>query len=410
MFVTKKRGDVSIPLQAVRVGALLYMLFAGVLSLQAQTDAGTSAGGGKTEPDVVIFNDGEKLIGHLERAVGTSIVFKSEMAGEITVDASKIKELHTSEKFAVIGKTVALRKHLNASSIPQGTISIANGSVQVVPAAQAPAQTIPLANTGYIVNDSTFTKNLLTRPGLLEDWKGSATAGASLVEATQTNRTITSAVSLVRTIPGENWLQPENRTSINFNSAYGSLSQPTTPTIKTSLFHADTERDEYFSPRLYYFGSGAWDHNISQALDLQQTYGGGIGWTVIKDAIQQLDLKASVDYINQMFNPALEAQATGTIPVNVLPAYSMSLIGSVFSETYSRKLPKTILLNQFLTITPSWNNLDAYTANAGLNLTLPLYKRLGVTAGTIDTFLNDPPRGFKKNSFQFTAGVTYSLP
>ena len=40
---------------------------------------------------------------------------------------------------------------------------------------------------------------------------------------------------------------------------------------------------------------------------------------------------------------------------------------------------------------------------------MPFYKRLNLTAGTIDTFLNDPPPGFKKNSFQFSTGVTYTL-
>ncbi len=399
----------SIGLRCLRFSLLGCALVTGAFCLRAQNADNTPAKNAKPAPDVLVFNDGEKLIGHLERAVGTSVVFKSDMAGEITVDASKIKELHTSGKFAVIGKTVTLRKNVNAASIPQGTVSIADQKVQVSPTAQAPAQTIPMASTGYIVDENTFNKNLLTRPGIFQDWTGSATAGASLVLATQKNRTITSAISLVRTVPGENWLQPENRTSLNFNSAYGSLSQPNTPTIKTSLYHADIERDEYFSPRLYYFGAGAWDHNISQGLDLQQTYGGGIGWTVIKEAVQQLDVKASLDYINQMFNPALQAQATGAIPVSVGPPYSMSLIGSVFSETYSRKLPKSILLNEFLTITPAWNNLNAYSANAGLNLTLPLYKRLGVTIGTIDTFLNDPPRGFKKNSFQFTAGISYTV-
>ena len=43
-------------------------------------------------------------------------------------------------------------------------------------------------------------------------------------------------------------------------------------------------------------------------------------------------------------------------------------------------------------------------------LTLPVYKRLSVAVNTLDTFLNNPPPGFKKNSFQFTTGVTYTLP
>jgi hypothetical protein len=34
---------------------------------------------------------------------------------------------------------------------------------------------------------------------------------------------------------------------------------------------------------------------------------------------------------------------------------------------------------------------------------------LSVALAALDTFLNDPPPPFKKNSFQFTAGLTYAL-
>ncbi|PYT33030.1 MAG: hypothetical protein DMG58_08755, partial [Acidobacteria bacterium] len=42
-------------------------------------------------------------------------------------------------------------------------------------------------------------------------------------------------------------------------------------------------------------------------------------------------------------------------------------------------------------------------------LTMPLYKRFSFSLSTIDTFLNNPPPGFKKNSFQLTTGLSYTL-
>lgn len=60
--------------------------------------------GTKPRPDVLVFVDGEKLIGHLERASGSSVVFKSDMAGEVTVEWSKIQELRSPQKFAAIPK------------------------------------------------------------------------------------------------------------------------------------------------------------------------------------------------------------------------------------------------------------------------------------------------------------------
>ncbi len=63
----------------------------------------------------------------------------------------------------------------------------------------------------------------------------------------------TGAVSLARAIPTESWLEPASRTSLNLSAAYGEVSEPATPTIKTAIFPGDLERDEYFSPHSYLF-------------------------------------------------------------------------------------------------------------------------------------------------------------
>lgn len=91
-------------------------------------------------------------------------------------------------------------------------------------------------------------------------------------------------------------------------------------------------------------------------------------------------------------------------------ASNLNLVGSVFAERYNRTLPHGIALTEQLSVTPAWNDTRAYSAVAGAGLTLPVYKRLSLAVNSLDTFLNDPPPGFKKNSFQFTTGLTYTLP
>jgi hypothetical protein len=73
------------------------------------------------------------------------------------------------------------------------------------------------------------------------------------------------------------------------------------------------------------------------------------------------------------------------------------------------KLAHKMVFNQGATITPAFNQSNAYSAVATAGLLLPVYKRFGFSVGTLDNFLNDPAAGSKKNSFQFTAGVTYVL-
>jgi hypothetical protein len=347
----------------------------------------------KPEPDVLIFSDGEKLIGHLVRAGADKVTFKSDMAGEITVEWKKVQELHTSDKFAVVGKNVKLR-HREEDGIPKGTITMKDQKIEVTPDGGHPPQTMAIADTANVIDVPSFEKSL-HRPGFFEDWKGGFTGGASLVEATQDSTTLTGSVALVRAIPTESWLDPSNRTLVNFSAAYGKVTQPGTPTVKTSILHADGERDEYFTERVYAFGQVAYDHNFSQGLDLQQAYGGGVGWTVVKTASQTLDVKASIGYVDQKFQES---------------ASNQSLVASTFAERYNRTLPHGILFAEQFSGNPAWNNTRAYSAVATAGLAMPVYKRLSLAVNSTDTFLNDPPPGFKKNSFQFTTGITYTLP
>jgi Protein of unknown function, DUF481 len=347
----------------------------------------------KPGPDVLIFIDGEKLIGHLERATDSSVVFKSDMAGEVTVDWSKVQELRSPERFAAIPKGLKLRRSEDASKVPQGTVTVTGQKVEITPRPEASPQTIPLGNVTALVPQTNFER-AFHRSTFSEGWSGGATAGLSLTEATQKNQTFTAAVNLVRAVPSENWLDVRSRTIFDYNEAYSKLTQPATPAIKTSLFHIDGEHDWYLSSRLYTFVGAAFDHNFSQGLSLQQTYGGGLGLVVFKTDIQEFDVKASLDYINQRFQ---------------ISALNKSLLGSIFAESYTEKFAHGISFTEQAGITPAWNDTSAYSAFASAGLTFPVYHRLGVTLGALDGYLNDPPPGFKKNSFQFTLGATYSF-
>jgi hypothetical protein len=377
--------------------SLAGIFFFGLASMMAvpHLEAQAAKPDAKTEPDVLIFTDGEKLIGHLVRSTGGSVTFKSDMAGEITVEWSKIKELSTHQPFAVVQKDVKLHRHEDASVVPQGAIAMSGEKIEVNAGPGHATQSVPIADAAYVIDQPTFQKAVLRSPGFFAAWKGAITAGASLIEATQSSQTFNVAVNLIRAIPTENWLDARNRTTADFSAAYGKLTQPNTPNLRTAIYHADGERDEYFSPRFYAFGQLAYDHNFSQGLDLQQTYGGGVGWTVIKKSNQTLDLKSSLSYVDQEFQTS---------------AFNQNLLASTFAERYDTKLFHGMLFTEQLSATPAWNHMNAYSAAGSAGITMPVYKRLSLSIGAIDTFLNNPPPGFKKNSFQFTAGVTYALP
>ena len=365
------------------LAALLLMVMGGPRSLLAQDKAA------KPIPDVIIFTNGDQLSGQLVRQTGKSVVFKSDMAGEVKVTVDQIRELRSSGSFALLRNDVPVMR----ASVETGTVSIEDGDLTIANPSAEPL-TIPVARISYLIDQATYDKDVARKPGARAGWNGTFSAGGSLVRATQNNQTFTGSVALVRSIPTVPWLPPKNRTIFDANEAYGKVTQVGKPYVKTNIFHGVGERDEYFSPRFYALAQSTFDHNFSQGLDLSQTYGAGIGLTIIQRPMEQLDVKTDVHYLKQQFQT---------------PASDKDLIGSTFAEAYRRSLPRRIMLNQQLSLIPAWNNLSAYSAAASANLTLPVYKRFSLAVGTIDNFLNNPAVGFKKNSFQFTTGLTYTL-
>jgi len=187
---------------------------------------------------------------------------------------------------------------------------------------------------------------------------------------------------------------------------YGKQTSPANPlpgpdvVVKTNIFHADAERDEYFSTAFYGLGQVRSTTTYAQGLDLQAVYGAGIGWTPVKTPKQQLDVKADLHF---------ETQQSFSLTEGVPPTPTLNLVGSTFSEAYHRNLPRKFIFTETANILPAWNQFSAYSANASVAIAMPLFKRLGLQFSTTDNFLNDPGVGFKKNSFQFVTGVTYTL-
>ena len=352
----------------------------------------------KPPPDVIVFTNGDQLSGVLERGVGNSVIFKSDMAGEITVSLDKVKELRSTGSFAVLRKDVPVSR----KTVTPGTILYGDGKLTVA-APLGGAETLPEAQIAYIIDQPTYDKELERKPGPLYGWNGAVNGGTTIVRSTDNGSTFTAGIALVRAIPAVPYLPARNRTSVDLQETYGKLTSPvipqtappTPPSVAlTSIFHTDAERDEYFSPRFFALAQTSFDHNYSQGLNLQQVYGGGIGWTAIKTAKQQLDVKTTVQYEKQAFQTA---------------SSNLDLIGSTLSEAYHRNLPRKLVFTESLSALPAWNNSNAYSANALVGLVMPVFKRLSLAITSTDNFLNDPSVGYKKNSFQFVTAASYTL-
>jgi hypothetical protein len=394
-----------------RVDRALFLLagaiLAGALSSPAQTKPAP-------DPDVLILSNGDTLHGKFVSAIQDKVTFHSDVLGDLSLSWDKIKELHTSEKFAMMDKNVKLHGRKSTGPIPTGALSMENQAVTLQPSDAPAPPSIPVKDVQFVMDYATLDKQMNHEPNLFTGWNGAATAGATLVTATENQYTFSGGIGLVRAVPTVSWLNPRDRTSIDFTGSFGKITEPgytippvppsTTPTVvapttnKSAIYHADAERDEYLSARFFALGQTAFDHNYGQDLDLQQVYGGGFGWTVLKSPKQEADLKGTVQYEKQQF---ISGASSG----------NQNLIGSTFGASYLLHT-KILTLTQGLAFIPAYNNPRAYSATETDTFAFPAYKRLSFSVGTLDSYLNDPPVSLpptKRNSFQFTMGLTYSI-
>ncbi len=358
-------------------------------------------------PDTITFNDGEQLAGKLISILGGKVTFHSDILGNVTVPLEKVKALNTARPFAVVEKNQRVTRKTAVEQIPVGNVALKDKSVSVSPP-HAAEKSFPANQIGSLLDAATFNREVRNESDFLYGWAGSITLGASLVDATNSTQTYTGAVALVRSIPTIAWLPPSSKTTLNLSGTYGLAKNPEIITggeiyqaasiSKTDILHGDVEWDKYVSPVIFGLVNASADHNFGNGLQLQQAYGAGLGWSIIKRPKETFDIKATLLYQQQQFYNGLES-GLGTPSVN--------LIGADLNESWSRTFAHNVKFNEYITLTPTFNVVQAYSAVGNANFVFPVYKKLNFTLSSTDNYLGDPPEGFRRNSFQFTAGITY---
>jgi Protein of unknown function, DUF481 len=375
----------------------------------------------KSETPVIkeelILINGDRLTGTFSSSTGDAIKFKSDLAGEVTVLWSNVKELKSNRDFAVIPKDI--KDSRNSAAVPQGAISIKEKSIAITPVIISPPSSdkpsakqpdheiaagtvvspvvIPTSKIGFVVDDASYLKEIHRKIDRTSGWDGHLATGSTAILSTQNSFTLTVAGALKRSVPTVSWLDPKLRTMIDFNLSVGKTTQPGEPDAFTNLFHVGAERDEYFNPRGYYLQVTSFDHDYSQGLTLQQIYGGGVGATLVKSVKREFDITADLHYEGQQFNATSNE-----------PQLDRHLIGSSLAETYSRKWG-AVHFDEKLSANLAWNDESAFSATGTSSVRMPVYKKLAFSVSVIDNFLNSPQVGYKKNALQFTTGFALSF-
>jgi hypothetical protein len=141
------------------------------------------------------------------------------------------------------------------------------------------------------------------------------------------------------------------------------------------------------------FGLAQLDHISTSGLYLRQTYGGGFGKDVVKNARTTFSLIGGMTFQHEKFiNGSFDQSGDG-------------LVGEKLGEQFSKR----IRLDHNLTFYPDFTNGGEYRFDTATALSLKISSKLSLNTGVIDLFLSNPPPGNQRNNLTFSTGIGYSF-
>lgn len=329
--------------------------------------------GSEALADQIVLKNGDRLTGVIVKADGSSLVMKTEFAGDVTVKADAIDQITSDQQLYLTlsdGRTVV------------GTVAARSGQVEVSPK-DGPRVAVARETVQIIRSQpeqAAYEK--MQRPGWRELWVGFADLGYSLT--TGNTRTNTLAI-------GTNFARETRRDK---TTLYAAIINSKNKTDGVSVTTANAIRgggryEIALTSRLSTFNFADFEYNEIQLLDLRSVIGGGLGYDVIKSDRARLQLFGGGSWNHEDFSTGLTRNSGEAIA----------------GQDLTLRLNDRVSLKERLQFFPNLTNTGEYrvTFDAGISTKLTSFLDWQLTLS--DRYLSNPVGGAKKNDLLLTTGL-----
>jgi putative salt-induced outer membrane protein YdiY len=327
--------------------------------------------------DQVVLKNGDRLTGTILKSDGTTLVMKTEFAGDVTVQWPAIQELTSTAPLHVgqkDGQTVV------------GPVTTSEGSLTVATSSQG-AVGVPKDAVTWLRNDAeeaAYEKSL--RPGMMEGWNVGANVGFALTRGNSQTKNLALAFTADRKTL-------HDHVGMYTNSVYATNDAPgAVPTTTANAIQGGIRYDRNFAKRLFGFGSADFQTDDLQSLDLRSVFGGGLGYHAIQSDKTTLDFLSGINYTRENYSTLQRNLAAATL-----------------GEELMHKLGVSTVLTQKLYFFPDFNEGGEYRGTFNLGTVTKISKWLGWQNAFGDIYVTNPPAGKKQNDIIFTTGLNVSF-
>lgn len=228
--------------------------------------------------DQVVLKNGDRLTGKLVRKEADSVTIQTEAMGTVKIKRSAIGSIVSDSPVAVTledGKVVEGAVTVGADKV---SVKISEGEELAVKESDVKAIRSREEQAKFEADQRRTTDR-----GFFTGWSGTVDAGFSLTAGNADTRTFTGGLKGTRETP-------KNKLSVYANALQVRNVSTGTLRITAQSVWWGARYDADINRKWFAFGSGDFEYNKPQKLDIRTVLGGGVGYHIIRDEGRTLNV------------------------------------------------------------------------------------------------------------------------
>lgn len=330
-----------------------------------------------TWADQVTMTNGDRLSGTIVKLDDTSLVLKTDYAGEVKLDWSAVQGIQSTQPLHIVLK--------NGQTL-SGLVTSSDGHLQVATATGTPAEAAKadISSLRGESEQSAYEKTL--HPGLLEEWSGGSTVSFALTRGNSQTKNLALAFTAARQTLND-------KLGLYANTVYATNDAPgAVPSTTANAIQAGARYDHDITKHLFGFVTADFQTDALQGLNLRSVPGAGLGVHVIKSTATTLDLLAGINYTRENYT-----------------TFTRNFAAASFGEELMHKLHSSTVITQSFYIYPDLSDLGEYRGTFNFGTVTKISKWLGWQNAFGDIYVTNPPVGKKNNDLLLTTGLNFSF-
>mgnify|MGYP002478068655 CR=1 FL=1 len=327
------------------------------------------------------MTNGDRLTGKIVKKDDDTITIQTEMAGIVKIKWSAVAKIVTDEPLSLTiadGNVVQGKIETEADNLIVKTEG--NESVVIKKEALKAART-PEEQRKFEIEERRLREKRLT-----DFWSGTIDVGFSMTSGNSDTRTLSFGLRGVRETPN-------NKFTIYANALQVVNTAPKKDEITAQTVWSGARYDVNINKKWFAFGSGDFEYNKPQKLDLRAVLGGGAGYHAIREDRIHLDLTGGVTNNYENFSNG-EVRNSAEM-----------LLG----EEAKIKLNRRTRVNNRFVFYPNISNVGEFRALLDASLQTDINSWLGWHVSVGNRYNSRPVSQTEKNDFLMSTGLRLSF-